>query len=163
LIDMTKQSKWRGESGSSRTRREMRCGLPRHRKFWVNCSTLWGAGTKLSPSSRSTRLEQASASNAMHTPRRPSLSSTAETPRHTAGAVLERAEAAARDTTVPHGQAVALHCRGLVERDADTLVRAAKEYAAAGRPLPEAQALEAAAVALAEARDAAGAREHFTE
>jgi DNA-binding CsgD family transcriptional regulator len=43
------------------------------------------------------------------------------------------------------------------------LVKAAEEYASTGRPLPRAQALEAAAMALADAGDTAGARGPYTE
>ncbi|MDT5034849.1 MAG: hypothetical protein QOE03_34, partial [Micromonosporaceae bacterium] len=82
----------------------------------------------------------------------------------TAGrAVTERAEAAARDSAVPHRTAVALHCRGLLDHDAAALLQAAEQYEVAGRPLPRAQALEAAGVALADAEDITGARGRFTD
>jgi DNA-binding NarL/FixJ family response regulator len=64
---------------------------------------------------------------------------------------------------VPYRRAVGAHCRGLLDRDPAMLRAAADDYAAAGRLLPRAQALEAAAVALADAGDVAGARAQFTE
>jgi DNA-binding NarL/FixJ family response regulator len=80
-----------------------------------------------------------------------------------ARSIVERAESFAGSTEVTHGRAVGAHCRGLLDHDAAMLVRAADEYAAAGRPLPRAQALEAAAVALADAGDVTGARGRFTD
>jgi DNA-binding CsgD family transcriptional regulator/tetratricopeptide (TPR) repeat protein len=77
--------------------------------------------------------------------------------------MVERAEAVARASDVPHRQAVGPHCRGLLDNDPVHLLQAADRYRAAGRPLPRAQALEAAGVALADAGDVAGARTHFTE
>ncbi len=66
--------------------------------------------------------------------------------------LAERAVALADDTEIPHRQANAWHCRGLVEQDASRLLRAADRYHDAGRPLPRAKALEAAADALVEHR-----------
>ncbi|MFC0529577.1 ATP-binding protein [Phytohabitans kaempferiae] len=62
----------------------------------------------------------------------------------------------------PHREAITPHCRGLVDRDPDLLLTAAERYSVAGRPLPQAQALEAAGAVLAERGDLAGARTHFT-
>ena len=62
--------------------------------------------------------------------------------------------AMAGDTQIPHRQANAWHCRGLVDRDADRLLRAADRYLDAGRPLPSAKALEAAAGAFVDQRRA---------
>jgi ATP/maltotriose-dependent transcriptional regulator MalT len=81
----------------------------------------------------------------------------------TAKTLVERAESMAGDSDVPHHLAVAPHCRGLLDRDPDLLLAAAEHYAAAGRPLPRAQALEAAGAALAERGDLGGARTHFTQ
>ncbi|GAA4462469.1 ATP-binding protein [Phytohabitans houttuyneae] len=72
--------------------------------------------------------------------------------------VLDQVEIFARRNTGSSFEAVALHAAGLVGGDPVRLGEAARRYAAAGRPLPQAQALEAAAVALAEAGDAGGAR-----
>jgi DNA-binding CsgD family transcriptional regulator len=80
----------------------------------------------------------------------------------TAKTLVERAESMAGDSDVPHHLAVAPHCRGLLDRDPDLLLAAAEHYAAASRPLPRAQALEAAGAALAERGDLGGARTHFT-
>ncbi|GAA4462422.1 ATP-binding protein [Phytohabitans houttuyneae] len=80
----------------------------------------------------------------------------------TARTLVERAESMAGDSDVPHHLAVAPHCRGLLDRDPELLLAAAEHYAAAKRPLPRAQALEAAGAALAERGDLGGARAHFT-
>ncbi|MGN9913659.1 ATP-binding protein [Phytohabitans sp. LJ34] len=58
---------------------------------------------------------------------------------------------------------LAPHSIGLAARDPVQLSAAARRYAAAGRPLPQAQALEAAATALADGGDVAGARAHLDE
>jgi DNA-binding CsgD family transcriptional regulator len=81
----------------------------------------------------------------------------------TAKDVVLRAEALAEGSDVPHRLAVAPHCRGLIDRDPAPLLRAAEHYRSAGRPLPRAQALEAAGVAMAERADVKRARAHFTE
>jgi tetratricopeptide (TPR) repeat protein len=57
----------------------------------------------------------------------------------------ERAAKFAQESEIPHRQANALYCRGLIDRDATVLLAAAQRYADAGRPLPRAKALEAAA------------------
>ncbi len=69
-----------------------------------------------------------------------------------AQALADRAAALADDTEIPHRQATALLCRGLVDHDAG-LLRAADRYHDAGRPLPRAKALEAAAGALVDHGD----------
>jgi ATP/maltotriose-dependent transcriptional regulator MalT len=79
---------------------------------------------------------------------------------HTA---LARAEELASISDVPRRIAAAQHCRGLLGQDHEELARAATGYLAAGRPLPRAQALEAAGVALAEKGDLLAARRHFTD
>jgi DNA-binding CsgD family transcriptional regulator len=81
----------------------------------------------------------------------------------TAAQVTGRAEALAGGSQISHRQAVAAHCRGLLRRDPAELAEAAHGYRSAGRPLPEAQALEAAALAFAERADIPAARTHFTE
>jgi DNA-binding CsgD family transcriptional regulator len=81
----------------------------------------------------------------------------------TAKSLAERAEAAAEGSSVPHREAIAAHCRGLLDGDATPLLRAADSYREAGRPLPRAQALEAAGVALAEEGDLTAARQRFDE
>ncbi|OLB65555.1 MAG: hypothetical protein AUI10_06305 [Actinobacteria bacterium 13_2_20CM_2_72_6] len=80
-----------------------------------------------------------------------------------AKSIVRRAEAVARTSDGPYRRAVRAHCRGLFDGDSAMLVKAAEEYAAAGRPLPRAQALEAAAMALADAGDTAAARAPYTE
>ena len=80
----------------------------------------------------------------------------------TAQTLADRAVAMADDTEIPHRQANALHCRGLVDRDADRLLRAADRYRDAGRPLPGAKALEAAAGALVDQGERDPARAAFS-
>ncbi|HEY0640833.1 MAG TPA: AAA family ATPase [Pseudonocardiaceae bacterium] len=75
---------------------------------------------------------------------------------------LTRAEELARLSDAPRRLAAAQHCRGLLLHDPGQLALAAEGYRAAGRPLPRAQALEAAGLALAESGDVVGARRHFT-
>jgi DNA-binding CsgD family transcriptional regulator len=81
----------------------------------------------------------------------------------TAQTLAERAAALADEADIPHQQANALYCRGMVKRDASMLLAAARRYADAGRPLPRAKALEAAAKCLVEADDRTGARQAFEE
>lgn len=76
---------------------------------------------------------------------------------------VARAEELANQSEVPRRLAAAQHCRGLLRQDPDELALAAAGYLAAGRPLPRAQALEAAGVTLAEKGDLLAARRHFTE
>ena len=76
--------------------------------------------------------------------------------------LAKQAAALADDTEIPHRQATAWHCRGLVEQDAGRLLRAADRYHDAGRPLPRAKALEAAAGALVNTGDRAPARAAFS-
>jgi DNA-binding CsgD family transcriptional regulator len=61
--------------------------------------------------------------------------------------LADRAAALASDSQIPHRQANALCCRGLVDRDPGRLLRAAERYDDARRPLLGAKALEAAAEA----------------
>jgi DNA-binding CsgD family transcriptional regulator len=82
----------------------------------------------------------------------------------TAAEIEARVRALAVKSTVPHHRALGLYCRGLIERDGTKLLRAADGYRDTGRPLAQAKALEAAAVAFAEARaeDRGSARAAFT-
>ena len=59
--------------------------------------------------------------------------------------LADQAAALAHDSEIPHRQANALCCRGLADRDAARLLRAAERYREARRPLLGAKALEAAA------------------
>ncbi|HEX3388281.1 MAG TPA: AAA family ATPase [Streptosporangiaceae bacterium] len=76
--------------------------------------------------------------------------------------LAEQAAVLADDTEIPHRQATAWHCMGLVDRDASRLLRAADRYHDAGRPLPNAKALEAAAGALVDTGDRDPARVAFS-
>ena len=76
--------------------------------------------------------------------------------------LADRAVAIAKDSEIPHRQANALCCRGLVDHDAARLLRAADRYHDARRPLLGAKALEAAAGALVDSGDRDPARAAFT-
>jgi DNA-binding CsgD family transcriptional regulator len=77
--------------------------------------------------------------------------------------VTEQTATLAVGSGIPHLQANALYCRGMVDRDPDVLLAAAQRYADAGRPLPRAKALEAAAECLVEAEERTGARQAFEQ
>jgi len=79
-----------------------------------------------------------------------------------ANAATTRVETLAEATTTPHLHADALFCRGLIDHDPTRLLLAAERYQEVGRPLPRAQALEAAAVALATAGDRSSAQAAYT-
>ncbi len=79
-----------------------------------------------------------------------------------AQALAARAETLAAGSQIPHRQANALYCRGLLDRDATRLLAAAARYADAGRPLLSAKALEAAAAEFLRGGDRGRAREAFT-
>jgi ATP/maltotriose-dependent transcriptional regulator MalT len=79
-----------------------------------------------------------------------------------AEAATARARALAESSTIPHRPAGALFCRGLLDGDPAELLRAAERYQSAGRPLPRAQALEAAAIAFATGGDRSSAQAAFT-
>jgi len=79
-----------------------------------------------------------------------------------AKALVGRARALATGSDIPHRQASALYCRGLLDRDAHRLLQAAERYRAAGRPLLRAKALEAAATEFIRADDREQARAAFT-
>ena len=76
--------------------------------------------------------------------------------------LADRAEALGRDSQIPHRQANALCCRGLVDQDGDRLLQAAERYHDARRPLLGAKALEAAAGAFVDNDDRDAARAPFT-
>jgi DNA-binding CsgD family transcriptional regulator len=78
-------------------------------------------------------------------------------------ALTSHAAALAADSDIPHRQANALYCRGLLDRDAPRLLTAAEHYRDAGRPLFRAKALEAAAEHFIDAGDREQARPAFTE
>jgi DNA-binding CsgD family transcriptional regulator/tetratricopeptide (TPR) repeat protein len=80
----------------------------------------------------------------------------------TAKAIAGHADALAAGSEIPHRQANALYCRGLLDRDASRLLTAAERYQDAGRPLPRAKALEAAAGYFVDADDRVQARAAFT-
>jgi DNA-binding CsgD family transcriptional regulator len=80
----------------------------------------------------------------------------------TATALLGHATALAADSEIPHRQANALYCRGLLDHDAAQLLTAAERYADAGRPLLHAKALEAAAGEFVDTDDRDQARAAFT-
>jgi DNA-binding CsgD family transcriptional regulator len=72
------------------------------------------------------------------------------------------ATALAAGSDIPHRQADALYCRGLLDHDASRLLAAAERYADAGRPLLRAKALEAAAEDFFSTGDRSQARAAFT-
>jgi ATP/maltotriose-dependent transcriptional regulator MalT len=80
----------------------------------------------------------------------------------TARTLAGRAVAFADGSQIPHRQAHALYCRGLLDHKASQLLRAADRYHDACRPLLGAKALEAAAVASLDGGDRAAARAAFT-
>jgi DNA-binding CsgD family transcriptional regulator len=79
-----------------------------------------------------------------------------------AQALAGHAAALAAGSQIPHREANALHCRGLLDHDAPLLLAAAERYDQAGRPLLRAQALEAAAEEFVRAGDRDQARVAFT-
>jgi DNA-binding CsgD family transcriptional regulator len=79
-----------------------------------------------------------------------------------ARALADRAAVLAAESNIPHRQASALYCRGLLDRDAPRLLTAAERYDEAGRPLMKAKALEAAAGHFVGAGDRTRARAAFT-
>ena len=80
----------------------------------------------------------------------------------TAQALAGHAAALAAESEIPHRQANALYCRGLLDHDAPRLLASAERYDEAGRPLPSAQALEVAAGEFVDAGDRGQARDAFT-
>ncbi len=80
----------------------------------------------------------------------------------TAQALAGHADSLAAESEIPHRQANALYCRGLLDRDAPRLLAAAERYDEAGRPLLTAKALEASAGHFVDADDRDQARAAFT-
>jgi DNA-binding CsgD family transcriptional regulator len=80
----------------------------------------------------------------------------------TAKALADHAAALAADSDIPHRQANALYCFGLLDQDASRLLAAAERYGHAGWPLLRARALEAAAGNFIGADDRDQARAAFT-
>ncbi len=78
-----------------------------------------------------------------------------------AQALAGHAAALAADSEIPHRQANALYCRGLLDHDASRLLEAAGRYGDASRPLLRAKALEAAAGEFVSAGDRGQARAAF--
>jgi DNA-binding CsgD family transcriptional regulator len=79
----------------------------------------------------------------------------------TAQELAGHAVALAAGSEIPHRQANALYCRGLLEHDTAGLLTAADRYDDAGRPLLAARALEAAAAQFLAAEDRDQARAAF--
>jgi DNA-binding CsgD family transcriptional regulator len=69
----------------------------------------------------------------------------------------------AAESEIPHRQANALYCHGLLDHDAARLLAAAERYEHAGRPLARAKALEAAAGYFVDVGDRGQARAAFTD
>src|SRR6266516_670249 len=80
----------------------------------------------------------------------------------TARALAGHAAAFAAGSEIPHRQANALYCRGLLDHDATRLLTAAVRYGDASRPLFSAKALEAAAGEFVATGDRGQARAAFT-
>jgi DNA-binding CsgD family transcriptional regulator/tetratricopeptide (TPR) repeat protein len=80
----------------------------------------------------------------------------------TAQSFAGHAAALAAESEIPHRQANALYCRGLLDRDGSRLLAAAERYDEADRPLLRAKALEAAAGQFLHADDRSQARAAFT-
>ena len=80
----------------------------------------------------------------------------------TARALTGHAATLAAESEIPHRQANALYCRGLLDHDAPRLLAAAGRYEDASRPLLRAKALEAAAGHFVDAGDRDQARGAFT-
>jgi DNA-binding CsgD family transcriptional regulator len=80
----------------------------------------------------------------------------------TAQTLAGHAAALAAGSEIPHRQANALYCRGLLDHDAAGLLTAAERYRDASRPLLSAKALEAAAEEFVRLDDRDQARAAFT-
>ena len=79
-----------------------------------------------------------------------------------ARSLAARAAVLADGSQIPHRQANALYCRGLVEHNGTRLLAAAARYRDASRPLMRAKAFEAAAGEFARAGDGGQARAALT-
>jgi DNA-binding CsgD family transcriptional regulator len=80
----------------------------------------------------------------------------------TARSLVGHATTLAAESAIPHRQANALYCRGLLDHEAPRLLAAAEAYEEAGRPLHRAKALEAAAEEFVGVSDISQARAAFT-
>jgi DNA-binding CsgD family transcriptional regulator/tetratricopeptide (TPR) repeat protein len=80
-----------------------------------------------------------------------------------AGELAGHAVSLAAGSEIPHRQATALYCRGMLEHDTAGLLTAAERYADAGRPLLSAKALEAAATGFLRGEDRDKARAAFIQ
>jgi DNA-binding CsgD family transcriptional regulator/tetratricopeptide (TPR) repeat protein len=80
----------------------------------------------------------------------------------TGQSLTSHAAALAAESHIPHREANALYCRGLLDHDGPRLLAAADHYEAAGRPLLRAKALEAAAGEFVDTDDRSQARAAFT-
>lgn len=83
--------------------------------------------------------------------------------RVTAKTLAARAASLAGKSPIPHRQASAQYCRGLIDHDPIRLLRAADRAHDACRPLLGAQALEASATAFLDDADRAAARAAYTK
>jgi tetratricopeptide (TPR) repeat protein/transcriptional regulator with XRE-family HTH domain len=83
--------------------------------------------------------------------------------RRAAEAYASRVDALAEGFDETYRCAVSQHCRGLLNRDPALLIEAAGLYRRVGRPLPQAQALEAAGLALVDEGDAIRAIDAFED
>jgi DNA-binding CsgD family transcriptional regulator len=81
----------------------------------------------------------------------------------TAKAIADHAGTLATESEIPHRQANALYCHGLLDHDPARLLAAAERYGEASRPLLSAKALEAAAGDFICAGDRDQARAAFTK
>jgi DNA-binding CsgD family transcriptional regulator len=81
----------------------------------------------------------------------------------TAQSLVGHAAALAAGSAIPHRQANALYCRGLLDHDGPRLLAAAERYDDASRPLLKAKALEAAAGEFVGTGDRSQARAAFTQ
>jgi DNA-binding CsgD family transcriptional regulator len=81
----------------------------------------------------------------------------------TARACTGHATTLAAGSDIPHRQANALYCRGLLDHEAPRLLAAAEAYGEAGRPLLRAKALEAAADEFVDIGERSQARAAFTQ
>jgi DNA-binding CsgD family transcriptional regulator len=79
----------------------------------------------------------------------------------TAKTLAGNADTLAAGSGIPHREANALYCRGLLDHDADRLLSAATRYEDASRPLLAAKALEAAAAEFLRGDDRGAARDAF--
>jgi DNA-binding CsgD family transcriptional regulator len=80
----------------------------------------------------------------------------------TAQNLADQAVTLAAGSEIPHRQANALYCRGLLDHDGPRLLAAAERCDDAGRPLLSAKALEAAAEHFVDTGDRGQARDAFT-